>query len=179
MQSGIVKGTPAYRQLSTAMLIAGLASFALLYSVQPLLPAFAGEYDLTAETASLAVSLATGPMALALVPAGVLSDRIGRRGLMIGSLVTAALLTALSAVAPGWTSLLAMRLLTGIALAGIPAVAMTYVAEEVDAGSIGSAMGLYIAGSAIGGMSGRLGAAVSSRTGWAGAQHSPRWAAWV
>jgi YNFM family putative membrane transporter len=51
---------------------------------------------------------------------------------------------------------LVTRLLTGIALGGIPAVAMAYVAEEVDAASVGSAMGLYIAGTAIGGMVGRI-----------------------
>jgi YNFM family putative membrane transporter len=160
MHTGIARGTPAYRRLSAAMLIAGLSSFALLYSVQPLLPAFAHDYGVNAETASLVVSMATGPMALALVPAGILSDRVGRRPLMIASLAAAALLTALSAVVPGWWGLLAMRFLTGIFLAGIPAIAMTYVAEEVDVASIGSAMGLYIAGSAIGGMTGRLGAAI-------------------
>ena len=42
------------------------------------------------------------------------------------------------------------------ALAAVPAVAMAYVAEEVDAATVGAAMGLYIAGSALGGMGGRL-----------------------
>ena len=57
---------------------------------------------------------------------------------------------------PGWHALLALRFLAGLALAGVPAVAMAYVAEEVDARSIGAAMGLYIAGSGMGGMGGRL-----------------------
>jgi YNFM family putative membrane transporter len=62
---------------------------------------------------------------------------------------------------------LVSRFLTGIALAGIPAVAMAYVAEEVDPTCIGGAMGLYIAGSAIGGMVGRLAASViSDWLGW-------------
>ncbi|MDO6413071.1 MFS transporter [Sphingomonas sp. BIUV-7] len=166
MHSGITRGSPAYRRLSWAMLLAGLATFSLLYSVQPLLPVFSAEYGVSAEAASLAVSLATAPMALLLIPAGILSDRIGRRPLMIGSLVAAAMLTILSAIMPGWETFLAMRFLTGVALAGIPAVAMTYLAEEVDAGSVGSAMGLYIAGSAIGGMSGRFGIALL--TDWMG-----------
>jgi YNFM family putative membrane transporter len=59
-------------------------------------------------------------------------------------------------VVAGWYGLLALRLLAGLALAGVPAVAMAYVAEEVDSASIGAAMGLYIAGSALGGMGGRL-----------------------
>jgi YNFM family putative membrane transporter len=143
--------------MSIALLTAGFATFSLLYSVQPLLPLFTQDFGVSAAAASLAVSVATGPMAVALLVAGVLSDRIGRRPLMIGSLFAAAVLTLASGLLPGWHALLAMRLLTGVALAGVPAVAMAYVAEEVDAGSIGSAMGLYVAGTAVGGMSGRLG----------------------
>src|SRR6185437_5829075 len=44
----------------------------------------------------------------------------------------------------------------GFALAGVPATAMAYLAEEVDRGDLGRAMGLYIAGNAIGGLSGRV-----------------------
>ncbi|MET0269519.1 MAG: MFS transporter [Sphingomonas sp.] len=158
--AGIVRGTPAYRSLSIAMLLAGFSTFTLLYSVQPLLPVFTAEYGVTAEAASLAVSLATGPMAVMLLYAGTLSDRVGRRVMMTSSLLTAAVLTILSAVLPGWTVFLAFRVLIGLSLAGIPAVAMAYIAEEVDGGSIGPAMGTYIAGTAIGGMVGRIGVSV-------------------
>lgn len=152
----IALGTPAYRRLTLAMLFAGFSTFSLLYAVQPLLPLFAHDYALSAAGASLAVSLATGPLAIAILFAGVLSDRIGRRPLMIAAMFSAGLLTLAAAVAPGWHALLALRLLTGLALAGVPAVAMAYVAEEVDAATVGAAMGLYIAGSALGGMGGRL-----------------------
>jgi YNFM family putative membrane transporter len=153
-------GTGAYRRFSLAMLVAGFATFSLLYSVQPLLPMFADEFRLSATEASLAVSLATGPMAIFILAAGAISDRIGRRAMMIRALFASAVLTLVSAAAPGWTGLLVLRLLTGLALAGIPAVAMAFIAEEVEAASVGAAMGLYIAGSAIGGMAGRLGAGV-------------------
>jgi YNFM family putative membrane transporter len=160
-------GTGAYRRFSLAMLIAGFATFSLLYSVQPMLPLFADEFRLSAAEASLAVSLATGPMAIAILAAGAISDRIGRRAMMIYALFSSALLSLVSALAPGWTSLLILRLLTGFALAGIPAVAMAFIAEEVEAASVGTAMGLYIAGSAIGGMTGRLGAGVlADLEGW-------------
>lgn len=162
----ILAGTQAYRLLLMAMLMAGFGTFVLLYCTQPLLPLFSREYRINAEEASLAVSLATGPMAIALLVAGALSDHFGRRAIMMTSLLLAAILTLVSAMVPGWHVLLAMRLLTGLALAGIPAVAMAYIAEEVDDKAVGHAMGLYIAGSAIGGMSGRL--AVSLITEYAG-----------
>jgi YNFM family putative membrane transporter len=164
---GYVKGSPAYRRLTLAMLFAGFSTFSLLYSVQPLLPEFARDFRLSAEAASLAVSLATGPLAVAILFAGLVSDRIGRRPIMVAAMYAAGLLTLATAVAPGWSTLLVLRLLTGLALAGVPAVAMAYVAEEVDAGSVGSAMGLYIGGSAIGGMAGRLGVSlVTAVAGW-------------
>ncbi len=156
----IARGTPAYRKLSLALLVAGLATFALLYSVQSLLPVFAAYFRVSAEEASLVVSFATGAMAFALILVSVISDRIGRRQMMTVSLFAASVLTIASAVLPGWHMLLLTRFLTGLTLAGIPAVAMAYIAEEVQTDSIGAAMGLYIAGSAIGGMAGRLLASV-------------------
>ena len=142
------------------MVFAGFSTFSLLYSVQPLLPLLAAQFALTAEVASLAVSLATGPLAIGILFAGIVSDRVGRRPLMIAAMFAAGALTLATAAVPGWSGLLVLRLLTGLALAGVPAVAMAYVAEEVDAESVGAAMGLYIAGSAIGGMGGRLIASV-------------------
>jgi MFS transporter, YNFM family, putative membrane transport protein len=153
-------GTPAYRKLAIALTITGFATFSLLYSVQSLLPVFAHSFNVSAGEASLVVSAATGAMAIALLVASVISDRIGRRQMMTASLFAASILTVGAALLPGWHTLLVMRFLTGVALSGIPAVAMAYVAEEVSASSIGAAMGLYIGGSAIGGMVGRLLASV-------------------
>lgn len=163
----LAKGSAGYRRLTLAMLFAGFSTFSLLYAVQPLLPLFARDYGLSAEGSSLAVSLATGPLAIGILVAGFVSDRIGRRPLMIAAMFAAGLLTLAVAVAPGWYALLALRLLTGLALAGVPAVAMAYVSEEVDVASVGSAMGLYIGGSGLGGMGGRLVASVvADLAGW-------------
>lgn len=163
----ITPGTSAYRRLCGAMLCAGLSTFALLYCTQPLLPLFAHDYGLTAEQASLAVSIATGPMAVALLVMGLFSDHVGRRPLMIASLMAGAVLTLMLGFLPGWHSLLVARFLCGLSLAGVPAVAMAFISEEVEDKAVGRAMGLYIAGSAIGGMSGRLLVALATQyLGW-------------
>jgi YNFM family putative membrane transporter len=128
--------------------------------VQSLLPVFAREFNVSAAESSLVVSLATGAMALMLLIASVVSDRVGRREMMVASLFAGSILTIVSAALPSWHALLFTRFLTGIALSGIPAIAMTYLAEEVDASTIGGTMGLYIAGAAIGGMIGRIGSSV-------------------
>ena len=86
---------------------------------------------------------------------------------MICAMLAAGGLTLAAAFAPGWPMLLVLRFLTGLALAGVPAIAMAYVAEEVDGSAVGSAMGLYVAGSALGGMGGRLIASlVADGGGW-------------
>lgn len=153
---GIAPGSTAYRRLSWALWLAGLSTFSLLYAVQPLLPGLADHYRLSAEGASLAVSLATGPLALGLLVAGPLSDRLGRRPLMVFAMFAGSVATLAAALAPGWGWLLAARVLAGVALAGVPSVAMAYVADEVDARAVGRTTGLYVAGSAMGGMSGRV-----------------------
>lgn len=51
---------------------------------------------------------------------------------------------------------LGTRIFIGLAVSGVAAVAMTYIGEEIAQKDIGFAMGLYISGTAIGGMGGRL-----------------------
>src|SRR6185312_5831392 len=150
------RGTPAYRSASIALFACGFATFALLYCVQPLLPLFSTGFHVDAAGASWAVSAATIGVAVSLIPIGIASDRIGRKMLMAASQLLVVGLTMGVAVAPDWRTLLVLRFLSGVALAGVPAVAMAYLGEEVEPQSLGSVMGLYIGGNAVGGMVGRL-----------------------
>lgn len=156
----IEAGTPAYRRANLAMFIGGFTTFALLYGPQPILPVLSSEFSLTPARASLSVSAATATLALMLVPASLLSDRYGRTALMKCSLFGSALLCLLLPLAQHFDQLLLLRALLGAAAAGLPAAAMAWIGEEIVAGARGRAMGLYIAGNAFGGMSGRFLAAL-------------------
>ncbi|QFU17901.1 MFS transporter [Microvirga thermotolerans] len=149
-------GTPAFRRLNLALFAAGFATFAILYCVQPLLPVFSQDFGVSAAVSSLSLSLTTGMLAVAMLVTGSLSEIWGRKPLMVASLFSSALLTVVSAASPSWHMLLLTRLAIGATLSGLPAVAMAYVSEEVDARSIGLAMGLFIGGNAIGGLAGRV-----------------------
>jgi YNFM family putative membrane transporter len=153
-------GTPAFRRTNLALFAAGLATFGLLYCVQPLMPEFSRDYGVSAAASALSLSLTTGVLAVAMLFAGALSDALGRKSVMTVSLLSSAVLVLLTALAPGWHSLLLLRTLLGLTLSGLPAVAMTYLSEEMHPDSIGLGMGLYISGNAIGGMGGRLVAGV-------------------
>lgn len=152
----IVAGTPAFLRTNLALFAAGLATFALLYCVQPLLPAFSEHFRIDATTASLSLSLTTAFLAVSMLVAGPISEAWGRKPMMVASLLLSALLAAISALLPHWESFLVVRALMGVALSGLPAVAMAYVGEEMHPRSLNLAMGLYIGGTGLGGMSGRL-----------------------
>lgn len=153
-------GTPGYRRANLAMFVGGFATFAMVYSTQPLLPLLAAEFGVGAASASLTVSASTAGVALMLIPGSVLADRLGRHSVMKVSLALAAVLALATAFAPDFPSMLVLRALLGAAVAGLPAAAMAYIGEEIAPGAQARAMGLYIAGNALGGMSGRFVAAL-------------------
>lgn len=156
MSSGFIAGTGAYRRANWALFCAGFSTFSLMYCAQPLLPLFADGFRVSPAQSSLALSMTTGMLALSIIVVGVNAQRLPRKALMAASLFASAALTLAAAMMPDWVHLLVLRAAVGVALGGVPAVAMAYLAEEVDAGSLGLAMGLYIAGSAFGGMAGRV-----------------------
>jgi len=153
----IRRGTAPYRATGIALFCAGFSSFALIYCVQPLLPAFATHFRLDAATAALALSLTTACLALSIIVIGALSQELGRKGVMTASMFAAAALNLAASLAPNWPLLLIARGLEGLALGGVPAVAMAYLAEEIEPGHLGKAMGVYIGGTAFGAMAGRVG----------------------
>lgn len=159
-RSWVRAGTRAYRRISVALFLAGFATFSLLYCVQPVLPEFAAHFGVGAAGSSLALSVSTGCLAVAVFVAGALSEGRDKRRLMFGSMALAAVCNVLAAVAPTWATLLAARAMEGILLGGVPAVAMAYVSDEIHPRALGFSMGLYVGGTAFGGMAGRVGMSV-------------------
>ncbi|MEM6159390.1 MFS transporter [Erwinia sp. P6884] len=152
----IKRGTRDYLLATLALFSAGLATFALLYCVQPLMPALSEEFGVSPAASSLSLSVSTGLLALGLLITGPLSDAVGRKSVMVTALLMAAVFTLISAGMSSWHGVLAMRALTGLALSGVAAVGMTWLSEEVHPSALAFSMGLYISGNSIGGMSGRL-----------------------
>jgi YNFM family putative membrane transporter len=154
--SRMAPGGPGYRRMSFALFLAGVATFALLYSTQALLPLISGEFGVAASDASWTVSAATGALALFVLPMSALSERFGRRTLMTASLAVAVTVGLLVPFAPSLGTLIALRAVQGAALAGLPASATAYLAEEVRPKALITAIGLFVAGNSVGGMSGRV-----------------------
>jgi YNFM family putative membrane transporter len=152
----LLVGSAAFWRANLALFVGGLVTFAALYATQPLLPTFADEFHVAPATASLSLSVTSASLAVALVVASTLSETLGRKPMMTLALLATSLLTVATAFAPSFPALLVVRALQGLALAGLPAVAMAYLGEEIQASGLGLAVGLYIGGNSIGGMSGRI-----------------------
>ena len=154
--AGYTLGESGYRRIIAALFAAGVATFALIYSTQALLPEFPRAFGISAAQSTLSVSLTTVGLGIALLVAGPLSEVVGRTRLIHLSLVASAAVGIACALAPTWHMLLGLRLLQGVTLAGLPAVATAYLREELHPGTHARAAGIYIGGTAIGGMTGRL-----------------------
>ncbi|MER6410696.1 MFS transporter [Streptomyces humidus] len=154
--SRMAPGGPGYRRMSFALFLAGVATFALLYSTQALLPLISGDFGVPASQASWTVAAATGGLALFVLPMSALSERYGRRTVMTASLAVAVAVGVLVPFAPSLGALVALRAVQGAALAGLPASATAYLAEEVRPKALVTAIGLFVAGNSVGGMSGRV-----------------------
>ncbi|WP_055637978.1 MFS transporter, partial [Streptomyces griseoruber] len=154
--SRMTPGGPGYRRMSFALFLAGVATFALLYSTQALLPLISGDFGVAASEASWTVAAATGGLALFVLPMSALSERYGRRTVMTASLAVAVTVGLLVPFAPSLGALVVLRAVQGAALAGLPASATAYLAEEVRPRALVTAIGLFVAGNSVGGMSGRV-----------------------
>jgi len=160
-------GDPGLRRASLAVFLAGVAVFAMLYEPQALLPELSRSFTVSPAASTLAISVSTAALAVGLLVLGPLSDRRDRTTILHVCLGAATLLAVLIALAPTWELLLVLRGLQGFALAGLPAVAVAYLREELHASVSSRAIGLFVGGNAIGGLTGRLlGGFLTDLGGW-------------
>ncbi len=83
----IKRGTPQFMRVTLALFSAGLATFALLYCVQPILPVLSHEFGVSPASSSVSLSVSTGMLAIGLLFTGPLSDAIGRKPVMVTALM--------------------------------------------------------------------------------------------
>ncbi|WP_040167776.1 MFS transporter [Microbacterium gorillae] len=154
--TGHERGSAGYRRMILALFAAGVATFSQLYSVQGVLPELAVDQHVSESEAALAVSMATLGLAIAVIPWSRVADRRGRRTTMRVAIIAAVVLGLTVPFSPTFETLLVLRFIEGLALGGIPAVALAYLAEEVAPLAAAVASGTYISGTSLGGLCGRL-----------------------
>ncbi|MFZ3579359.1 MFS transporter [Virgibacillus sp. DJP39] len=150
------RNQPEFWKLTIGLALASFFIFANLYNVQPLLPIFSREYNVSPTVSSLSLSFTTFSLVISILVFGFFSDRKGRTKLMRVTMWLSIIpLIAIPIVDDFWWILL-WRFISGITLAGLPAVAVAFITEEIEARSRGLCVSLFIASNALGGMAGRV-----------------------
>ncbi|AEW44573.1 putative transport protein, major facilitator superfamily (MFS) of permeases [Serratia symbiotica str. 'Cinara cedri'] len=152
----IVPGTSQFIRVTLALFFVGIATFALLYCVQSILPVLSYDFSISPAQSSLSLSISTGLLAIGLIFTGPLSDAFGRKLVMAVALLLAVIFTLICALMVSWNGILLMRALIGLSLSGVAAIGITYLNEEIHPNFVAFSIGLYISGNSIGGISGRL-----------------------
>ncbi len=150
------QGSQRFRYIKLCIFFSGLSVFAQLYLFQPLLPMAAEHFKVSVGNTSLLVSSSTIGMALGLLFFAFKADSYSRKGLMVFSLISSALLTIISTWIPSLSLLIVIGLLKGFVVSGVSAVALAYLTEEVSVLAVPMAISMYLSGNTIGGMSGRI-----------------------
>src|SRR5699024_6990634 len=136
-----------------ALVCAGIATFAQLYSPQGVLEMISADLSIRAEQAALTISAATLALALTVVPWSFVGDRIGRLRAMVIAVLSATVLGLVAAWAPTFPRVLALP--------------MAYVSEEMAPRARALGAGWFVAGTTVGGLMGRLVATpVADVLGW-------------
>ena len=164
---GHVKSSPEYRRILIALACAGVATFAQLYSPQGILPLIASSLHVQPAQSALLISAATLGLAAGVLPWSLLADRIGRLPAMRLPLIAATVLGLAVVVCPSFPGIVTLRACEGFALGGLPALAVTYLQEEIHRDHTAVAAATYVSGTTVGGLLGRVIAApLGAAFGW-------------
>lgn len=165
--TGHTRGSSAYARLLAALFCAGVATFAQLYSPQAVLPLISRDLGVGAANAALVISASTIGLAVGVIPWSALADHIGRVKAITMSVSGATAVGMLVPFAPTFGLLIAGRVLEGLLVGGVPAIAVAYLTEEIDPVHAARAAGTFVGGTTIGGLLGRLvSSPVAEFAGW-------------
>ena len=120
-------------------------------SIVPILPLYLRDRGLTLALVGVVVSASLLAQGIGQWPAGWLSDRMGRRGLMVGGLVAAALASFLFIVPMPVGLLIGLRVVQGLGFAAAMPAQRAAVADLVPASELGLAYG-WLSGARISGL---------------------------
>ncbi|PKG56587.1 MFS transporter [Shewanella sp. Choline-02u-19] len=143
-------------QLIGGLSIASIVIFINLYLVQGMLPLIAESFSVSKTHATLLLSVTSFTMAFSLLLFAVLSDRIGRKRPIIISLYLLVIVDIIAIFIGDFSQLVALRMVQGVLLASVPAMAMAYFKDELGGNVLLKAGAIYIAANSVGGITGRL-----------------------
>jgi MFS transporter, YNFM family, putative membrane transport protein len=153
-----------------AVATAGFCTFLDLYSPQALLPVLAREFNVGPAQISTIMTASALAIALTAPFTGAVADVLGRKRVITAAMLAIVVPTAGAAFASDVLTLTAWRFLQGLLLPPIFAVTVAYIGDEWPPAKVAGVAGIYVAGSSIGGFSGRfIPGLLGDLIGWRGA----------
>lgn len=126
------------------------------------------DFHATALQAGLTVGATVLAVGLVSPFMGMLSDALGRKGVICTSLFALTVPTALIPLSHDLNMLIALRFLQGLAVPGIVVVLIAYLSEESRAGNLARMTSTYVGGTVMGGFADDSSLAIWA-TSWVGA----------
>lgn len=152
----INKGTREYNLALIMMFFGSMAAFGAEYCLQPIIPILAGDFNLTPTEASLSMSFGTVGMALSMLLIASISKYLDRKKVMVIALGISSILILIMSFTETFGLILVLRFIQGVLLAGFPSLAVAYINEEFNPRILGAAIGVYVAATPLGGLTGRI-----------------------
>jgi MFS family permease len=129
---------------NTLMVVLGVSS------IMPVIPQLANEFSVPQSSIGLLITVFTLPGIILAPVAGVLADRIGRRMILVPSLIIFGLFGGLCGLATDFHSLLALRFIQGVGSAAMGVMSLTIIGDLFTGTERTEAMGLNAAVLSIG-----------------------------
>ncbi len=139
-----------------AVPVAGFCTFLNLYSPQALLPTLSREFGVGAAEISTIMTASTLAIALTAPFTGAVADVLGRKRVITAAMLAVVVPMVGAAFAPDVQALIVWRFIQGLLLPPIFAVTVAYIGDEWPPAQVAGIAGIYIAGSSLGGFSGRF-----------------------
>jgi YNFM family putative membrane transporter len=139
-----------------AVAFSAACAFLNLYSPQSVLPSIAVELAVSAVSVSAVLTAGTFAVALTAPFTGALSDRVGRKRMIVGAMALLILPTVMVALSDSLGELIFWRFVQGLLLPPIFTVTVAYIGNEWPPREAATVIGLYTACSAAGGFLGRF-----------------------
>ncbi len=131
-------------------------AFFVLYGPQPLLPRMAELFAVSESASAFLMTLALLPMAVAPIAYGAALARASCRRVLLISIASLGVVTALFPLADTYASAVIFRLAQGLLLPAVLTAMMTAISRTTSPARMQVAMSGYIAATVGGGMAGRL-----------------------
>ncbi|MDE8343120.1 MAG: MFS transporter [Acidocella sp.] len=161
---------PGSWQMNVAVVAAGIATFINMYCTQSILPVLADAFHVPQAQTGLSVTAPLLATAMVAPVVGAISDRFGRKRLILGAASLLVIPTALAADAGNFEMFVFWRFVQGLMLPFIFTVTIAYIGDESEGPMTARLAGIYMAGTITGGFSGRLITGFATQfMGWRGA----------